>query len=492
MTFPKKIYLTTSIPYVNSKPHVGHALELIQADVLARHYRLAGHEVFFQTGTDENAFKNVLAAESVGLPTEELVDRNAATFRSLAERLNISFDSFIRTTEQRHRRGVAEFWKRLRSDDVYTRRYAGLYCVGCEDFYLDKDLVRGLCPDHGTAPKRVEEENFFFRLSAYQQQLERLIESGEIRVVPTTRRNEVLRFIRSGLEDISISRSSERSGGWGIPVPGHGSQVIYVWIDALINYLTGQGFGEGNEWERIWNSETRKIHVIGKNIWKFHAVYWPALLLSASLPLPDEIFVHGFLTENGRKISKSVGNTVDPFRYIDRFGADGLRHFLLKAVSPFEDGDFSDRRIAEVYETELANGLGNLVSRVTSLCAKSAFHGRPSGVLTTPNLDGLASALQKYRFDEAAQVLWAEIARLNQDVARVKPWDLLRSGRVHELHAALGHWIEGIRRVVLGLLPFLPESSRKVLDSIAGVSIQASQPLFPRLSGLPPESGRPD
>ncbi|HMG32793.1 MAG TPA: class I tRNA ligase family protein, partial [Blastocatellia bacterium] len=180
MTFPKKIYLTTSIPYVNSKPHVGHALELIQADVLARHYRLAGYEVFFQTGTDENAFKNVLAAESVGLPTKELVDRNAATFRSLAERLNISFDSFIRTTEQRHRRGVAEFWKRLRSDDVYTQRYAGLYCVGCEDFYLDKDLVGGLCPDHGTAPKRVEEENFFFRLSAYQQRLERLIESDEI------------------------------------------------------------------------------------------------------------------------------------------------------------------------------------------------------------------------------------------------------------------------------------------------------------------------
>jgi methionyl-tRNA synthetase len=492
MTFPKKIYLTTSIPYVNSKPHVGHALELIQADVLARHYRLAGYEVFFQTGTDENAFKNVLAAESVGLPTKELVDRNAATFRSLAERLNISFDSFIRTTEQRHRRGVAEFWKRLRSDDVYTKRYAGLYCVGCEDFYLDKDLVGGLCPDHGTAPKRVEEENFFFRLSAYQQRLERLIESDEIRVIPTTRKNEVLRFIRSGLQDISISRSSERSGGWGIPVPDHRSQVIYVWIDALINYLTGQGFGEGDEWERIWNSETRKIHVIGKNIWKFHAVYWPALLLSASLPLPNEIFVHGFLTENGRKISKSVGNTVDPFRYIDRFGADGLRHFLLKAVSPFEDGDFSDRRITDVYETELANGLGNLVSRVTSLCAKSSFHRRLSGVLIRPNLDGLASALQKYRFDEAAQVLWAEIAWLNQDVARVKPWELLRSGKVHELHAALGNWIEGIQHVALQLLPFLPESSQKVLDSVAGASIQASRPLFPRLSGLPAESGGQD
>jgi methionyl-tRNA synthetase len=487
MTVPKKIYLTTSIPYVNSKPHVGHALELIQADVLARHYRLAGCEVHFQTGTDENAFKNVLAAESLGLPTREFVDRNAATFRSLAEKLNISFDSFIRTTEQRHRRGVAEFWKRLRSDDVYSQRYAGLYCVGCEDFYLDKDLVRGLCPDHGTAPKKVEEENFFFRLSRYQQRLERLIEGDEIRVVPTTRKNEVLRFIRGGLQDISISRSSERSGGWGIPVPAHPSQVIYVWIDALINYLTGQGFGEGNEWQGIWNAETRKIHVIGKNIWKFHAVYWPALLLSSGLPLPDEIFVHGFLTENGRKISKSVGNTVDPFTYIDRFGADGLRHFLLKAVSPFEDGDFSDRRIAEVYQTELANGLGNLVSRVTSLCARSAFNGRPSGVPSRLDLDGLASSLQKYRFDEAEQALWAEIAALNQDVARVKPWDLLRDGKVHDLHAALDRWVEGIHRVALGLLPFLPESSQKVLDSVASGFIQASQPLFPRRPGPPAE-----
>jgi methionyl-tRNA synthetase len=483
MTFPKKIYLTTSIPYVNSKPHVGHALELIQADVLARHYRLAGYEVHFQTGTDENAFKNVLAAESAGLPTQELVDRNAAIFRSLAERLNISFDSFIRTTEQRHRRGVAEFWKRLRADDVYARRYVGLYCVGCEDFYLDKDLIRGLCPDHGAAPKRIEEENFFFRLSGYQQKLERLIGSDEIRVVPITRKNEVLRFIRSGLQDISISRSSGRSGGWGIPVPGHSSQVIYVWIDALINYLTGQGFGEGSDWERIWNCKTRKIHVVGKNIWKFHAVYWPALLLSAGLPLPDEIFVHGFLTENGRKISKSLGNTVNPFRYIDRFGADGLRHFLLKAVSPFDDGDFSDRRIADVYETDLANGLGNLISRVTSLCAKSAFHGRPFRVPTRSNLEGLDNAVQKYRFDEAVQALWAEIARLNQEVARVKPWVLLRTGRVHELHAALGQWVEAIQLVALGLAPFLPESSRKVLDSVEGVSIQASLPLFPRLSG---------
>jgi methionyl-tRNA synthetase len=298
-----------------------------------------------------------------------------------------------------------------------------------------------------------------------------------------------LRFIRRGLEDISISRSAERSGGWGIPVPEHPSQVIYVWIDALINYLTGQGFGEGHEWERIWNSETRKIHVIGKNIWKFHAVYWPALLLSAGLPLPDEIFVHGFLTENGRKISKSVGNAVDPFTFIDRFGADGLRHFLLKAVSPFEDGDFSDQRIAEIYQTDLANGLGNLVSRVTSLCAKSNFHNQTPGAPSRLNLDGLASALQKYRFDEAEQALWAEIARLNQDVARVKPWDLLRNGRVHDIHSALSRWVEGIQRVAFGLLPFLPESSQKALDSVASKFIQTSQPLFPRRTGLPAESG---
>lgn len=481
MTCQRKVYVTTSIPYVNSSPHVGHALELIQADVIARHCRHMGTDVWFQTGTDENAFKNVLAANALGLSTQELVTRNAVRFRSLVERLNISADDFIRTTEDRHKCGVIEFWNRIRSEDLYTCRYTGLYCVGCEDFYIERELVNGCCRDHGVAPERVEEENVFFRLSAYQTRLEELISRDEIRIIPIERRNEVLNFIRSGLKDVSISRSSERSGGWGIPVPGRPTQIIYVWIDALINYISGLGFGTNEDWRKTWNSETQKIHVIGKNVWKFHAVYWPALLLSAGLPLPNELLVHGFLTENGRKISKSLGNAIDPFQYADRFGTDGLRHFLLKAVSPFDDGDFSTERLAEVHESDLANGLGNLVSRVTSLCTKSGFPGLDVSHRRPSNFSEAGELLREYRLDKAAKRIWNEIASLNHEVAEGKPWDILKSGKITELHELLGRWLDGIHQVAIGLRPFLPETSQKVIDALNTRPIQAAKPLFPRI-----------
>ncbi len=288
---------------------------------------MIGNQVILQTGTDENAFKNVLAARELGIPTQELLDGNARIFRKLTDVLDISVDSFIRTTESRHRRGVYALWKRLQPQDIYKKPYRGLYCTGCEDFYLERDLVDGKCPDHGTKPVLVEEENIFFRLPAYQERLERLVESDVFRVIPVKRKNEVLSFIRQGLQDISVSRDARRAEGWGIPVPDNRSQIIYVWIDALINYITGQGFGSGDEWRNIWTGDVRKIHVIGKNVWKFHAVYWPALLLSAGLPLPNEIVVHGFLTVEGKKMSKSLGNVADPFDCIKQFGGDAFRSF---------------------------------------------------------------------------------------------------------------------------------------------------------------------
>ena len=422
-----------------------------------------------------------LAAKAQGLSTQELVTRNAATFRSLVERLDISADDFIRTTEDRHRRGVIEFWNRIRLKDLYTCSYAGLYCVGCEDFYLERDLVNGCCPDHGLAPKPVEEENVFFRLSAYQTTLEDLIGRDEIRIVPVERKNEVLNFIRSGLEDLSISRPSERSGGWGIPVPGRSAQVIYVWIDALINYISALGFGTNEDWRKTWNRKTQKIHVIGKNVWKFHGVYWPALLLSAGLPLPNEIFVHGFLTENGRKISKSLGNAIDPFEYAERFGSDGFRHFVLKAVSPFNDGDFSSERLASVYQSDLANGLGNLVSRVTSLCAKSSFPGLDPSPRSPTDSSEVADLLREYRLDEAAQRIWDEIARLNQEVAQEKPWEIFKSGRLAELHQVLGRWLDRIHRIAIDLRAFLPGTSQRLIDALTTRPIQAAKPLFPRI-----------
>ena len=480
MSSKRKIYVTTSIPYVNSRPHIGHALELVQADAIARYHRLAGREVCFQTGTDENAFKNVLAAGALGISPKKLVDLNSGVFQALVQRLNISADGFIRTTELRHRVGVAAFWNQLKQDDLYVRRYEGLYCVGCEDFYMEKDLVDGKCPDHGLPPRPVQEENIFFRLSSYQTAIENLIASDRLRVVPSERKNEVLSFIRSGLQDISVSRSSERSSGWGIPVPGDPSQVIYVWIDALINYVTGLGFGAGGEWERTWNEDTWKVHVIGKNVWKFHAVYWPALLLSAQLPLPNELFVHGFLTENGRKISKSLGNSIDPFEYEARFGADGLRHYLLKATSPFDDGDFSSSRIASIYQSDLANGLGNLVSRVTSLCSKSGY---PEFVAPQPcdAPPGFEAAFDDYRLGDAAQILWTVVNSVNRDVTRIRPWELLKSGEHAALQNHLARWLNAIHQVACWIGPYLPSASSSILKTLRTIPLEAANALFPRV-----------
>ncbi len=281
----RKVYITTAIPYVNGSPHIGFALELVQADVIARYNRLIGNETILQTGTDENAFKNVLSAQALGVPTEELVAKNARLFCRLAESLNISFDSFVRTTDDSHKRGATLLWQQCRSEDIYTKSYEGLYCSGCEDFFLEKELVNGCCADHGIPPVKTSETNYFFQLSAYQEVLEHLIKDDIIKIIPLSRKNLVLSFIRSGLHDFSISRSSQRSGGWGITVPGDPTQTIYVWIDALANYISGLGYGSTESWRNFWSSDTLKIHVIGKNVWKFHAVYWPAILLSAGTSL---------------------------------------------------------------------------------------------------------------------------------------------------------------------------------------------------------------
>ena len=374
----KRSYITTAIPYVNAAPHIGFALELAQADATARCHRASGRTTRLQTGTDENAFKNVEAAAVAGAGTLDWVDSRSGQFRQLADRLHVGYDRFIRTTEEAHVRGVHRFWQSLRPDDIVRKSYSGLYCSGCEDFLFPKDLVNGCCPDHLVAPVEVAETNYFFRLSSYREQLLRWLSSDAVTIRPDWRRGEILSFVRAGLQDISISRPATRSAGWGVAVPGDDSQVVYVWIDALINYLTGLGYGTDDRWQEWWNDDTKKIHVIGKNVWKFHAVYWPALLLSAGLPLPDELVIHGFLTIDGRKIGKSLGNAIAPDDFIQRYGADAVRYFLLRAVPQFGDSDFSADRFAAVYEADLANGLGNLVSRLFTLAARSGLEAVPS------------------------------------------------------------------------------------------------------------------
>ena len=479
-----KLYITTSIPYVNAQPHIGFVLELVQADVIARFRRLGGWDVHFQTGTDENATKNAIAAQKAGLPTGELVDRNSECFRRLLPAFGISNDAFIRTTEQRHRLGVHAFWRRLRPQDVYRGAYQGLYCVGCEDFLGERDLVDGRCPDHDEPPVQTAEENYFFRLSAYQDQIERLLSDGTIAVIPQARRNEVLSFVRRGLADISISRTTQRSLGWGIRVPGDDDHVIYVWIDALINYISGLGFGQDDRWQEWWQAGVRKLHVIGKNVWKFHAIYWPALLLSAHLPLPDTIAVHGFVTVDGKKIGKSLGNAVDPFDCARRFGPDAVRYYLLRAIPPFDDGDFSADRLREVYNADLANGLGNLVSRIVALCGRAGF-----GPLTAPPEheapEGYLAAMEGLRFDLALQSLWRVVDDLNRQVEQVKPWELLKRPDLAPLHGHLRRWTSQLLRLAYWLGPLLPETSQRIGQQLqrplAPTASHPKAPLFPRL-----------
>ena len=476
----ERIYITTTIPYVNASPHVGFALELVQADAAARFHHRLGREVRFQTGTDENAFKNVLAARRQGVSVRELVDRNSGRFRALAEALDVSADSFIRTTEPRHHAGVHALWRQLRPGDLYRKEYRGLYCTGCEDFYLEKELTAGRCPEHGTPPVQVAEENYFFRLSAYQQRIQRLLAEDRIQVVPESRRKEARSFVGRGLRDISVSRAAERAQGWGVPVPGDSSQVIYVWIDALANYLSGLAFGGGADWSDWWNEQTRKVHVIGKNVWKFHAVYWPALLLSAGLPLPDRIVVHGFLTVEGRKIGKSLGNAVDPFEAISTFGGDAVRYYLLRGVPALGDGDFSRQRLKQLYQTDLANGLGNLVSRVLALCTRAGPSDIPTSGRPEPPA-GYVDAFERHEFDQAASRLWSIVDAVNRDIEATRAWELLRPETLGRLREHLRRWVHELRRIGTWLEPLLPEASGRILAALARPGGIPVGPLFPRL-----------
>ena len=366
-----KTYITVAIPYVNAAPHLGYAYELVLADVYARARRRSGDEVRFLGGTDDYSLKNVLAAEAAGMGTQDFVDAHAANFQNLAGPLHLSFDDFIRTSsDPRHYPAVHRLWRACEaSGDLYRRSYEGDYCIGCEQFYTADDLVDGCCPDHGTPVERVEEENWFFRLSAYQDYLEELIGSDRLAVRPEPFREELLRFIRGGLDDISVSRSAKRARGWGIGVPGDPTQVIYVWFDALTNYISALGYGSssGADYRTWWLESEHRVHVIGKGILRFHAAYWPAFLASAGEPTPTRVQVHPYLTVGGSKLSKSTGNTIDPISFVTRFGSDALRWWFVRDVAPVADSDFAIERLIARANEDLANGLGKVTNRIVTL-----------------------------------------------------------------------------------------------------------------------------
>ena len=468
----KKFYITTAIPYVNAAPHVGFALEIVQADVIARYHRLLGEDVYLLTGTDENALKNIQAAEEEEIPIKKLVDQNSDKFYQLKNALNLSFDDFIRTTEKRHIEGAQALWKACKKEDIYKKKYRGFYCVGCEIFLTEKDLVNGKCPEHNKEPEIVEEENYFFRLSKYQDWLKDLIASDKLKIVPETRKNEVLAFIHRGLEDFSISRSVARAHGWGIPVPGDPSQIIYVWFDALANYITALDWQHnGKLYQKYWPAD---LHVIGKGISRFHAIYWPAMLKSAGIPLPKQEFVHGYVTVNGQKISKSLGNVIDPFELVKKYGVDPVRYYFLREIPAYGDGDFSEKRFKELYNADLANGLGNLVARVAKLCEKSSHN------FETPELapyKRVEDSLGKFRFDLALLHIFNVIAQLDYEINIKQPWVKTND----ELDKILRPIVSEIQKIAFNLQPFLPETAEKILKQFAGPKIKSEKPLFPRI-----------
>ncbi|MCL5435233.1 MAG: methionine--tRNA ligase [Patescibacteria group bacterium] len=477
-----KFYLTTAIPYVNARPHIGHALEFVQADVIKRYRKSQGDDVLLLSGADENAIKNVQAAENTGVAVGELIDKNSKLFEELAEKLNIRFDVFQRGSDTKHHSASQKLWE-LCKHDIYKKAYKGLYCTGCELFYEKNELNKnGECFEHPGKPlEEVSEENYFFRLSKYEKQIRELIEKDKLLIIPRLRKNEVLGLLKEGLRDISISRSNKRAKNWGVKVPNDDTQRMYVWFDALNIYQSGVGFySNQKEYQKWWPAD---LHVIGKGIIRFHAVYWPAFLLSAGLKLPKALFVHGYFTVDGQKMSKSLGNVADPLEFIEKYTADGLRYYLLHDISPTGDGDFSEKKLIEVYNSDLANGLGNLISRVAKLC-ENANYTKTKTVENQKHVSNFdedyKKALEEYKFNDALGIIWGKITRLDKFINDEKPWELAKNNNPR-LKSVLEHSVDQIQEIANLLGPFLPETSEKILRQFEASEIKSAAPLFPRI-----------
>ncbi len=479
----KNVFISTSIPYVNAAPHIGHAEEFVQADVVARHRRLKGADVFFLSGTDDNALKNVLKAEEAHEPVVEYVGRHAEIFKKLLKRLAVSNDDFIRTSlDDRHIRGAQKLWRACaQAGDIYKKAYRGLYCVGCEEFKTEKDLVDGKCPEHPNLTLEiVEEENYFFKLSKYGDAIKKAIEEDALRIVPEVRKNEVLSFLEGGLEDLSISRSMERARGWGIPVPDDPAQVMYVWMDALSNYINALDYADdAEEYKTFWVQGDEIVHMIGKGILRFHAVYWPAFLLSAGVPLPKTLFVHGYVTVNGQKMSKSLGNVIDPNQLLDEYGTDAFRYFFLRHVQTFEDSDVTIERFKETYNANLANGLGNLVARVM----KMATTHLSSPVMLTEDderfEDAVSVQLEAYEFNRAMDLIFEHIQRSDQYIQETQPFKAIKDDATKEKALAdIETLVRHVYKIATHLTSFMPATAEAIKTAVKTHTMPEA--LFPR------------
>lgn len=476
MSDRKPFYITTTLPYVNAAPHVGFALELVHADITARYQKLLGREVFFSTGTDEHGQKIFQKAQEEGREVQEYVDHYAAQFNELQGALGIETNAFIRTTAPAHVAAAQELWHRCAAKgDIYKKKYKGLYCVGDEAFIKESDLVDGKCPNHPTMePQEIEEENYFFRLSAYQAKLLEYLSREDV-ILPDWRREEAINFVKQGLEDFSISREKARMS-WGIAVPDDDMQVMYVWFDALANYISTLGWPEdaNGSFKKFWESG-EVVQVAGKDQVRFQSVMWQAMLMSADIKTTDRVVYHGFITSGGQKMSKSLGNVIDPFELVRDYGTDAVRYYLARHISPFEDGDLTREHFKEVYNGDLANGIGNLASRIMTLAEKHL----PQPVKTeTPSFpQEYADALAQFEMNRAVEYAWKRIADLDQQIAETEPFKVVKEDaeKGKELIAALAKELYAIARL---LNPFMPETSEKIKEAV--LANKKPENLFPR------------
>lgn len=513
---PDTLYVTTAIPFVNARPHLGFALELCIADVLARHARARGRSVHFVSGTDDHSLKNVLSAEHAGVSTRAFVDEHAAAFRQLNAALHTSIDDFVQTSRYpRHAACVYQLWRACSErGDLYRKTYAGLYCVGCERF---ADPGEERCAEHAAPLEQVAEDNWFFRASRYTELLRERIHTGALHITQGAAREEILAVLRQPLLDLCVSRSATRARGWGLPVPNDPQQVIWVWFDALAYYLSALGYGDADttRYEQFWCGGGRRLHVIGKGITRFHALFWPAILASAGVPWPSELLVHGYLTQAGAKISKS-GAALDPSPWLDAFGADAVRYYLLRHVRTTRDGDISAERFVQAYNAELANGLGNLVNRTLGLVQRShSSTVPPVGPLLPPVIelraaalalpDKLDAAVARGALDEALAAIFELVDICNRTLDRTAPWSLVRDGEQVRAGAILRGLLEALRVIARELQPFLPLSAERLQAALGaphadpawnalseGTPLPAALQLFPRrdLAALGAQSGQ--
>ncbi|MBF8280546.1 MAG: methionyl-tRNA synthetase [Candidatus Magasanikbacteria bacterium] len=495
-----KFYITTPIYYVNARPHLGHAYTSVLADALARYHRLKGDEVFFLTGTDEHGQKVERSAKAAAQSPQRFTDELSQAFRNLTPALNLTNDDFIRTTEDRHKLGARELWRRAKkSGDIFKKKYAGLYCVGHESFISEKDLMDGQCPEHLTAPEKMSAENYFFALSKYTPLIKEYYARHKNFVIPEAKRNEMQAILNDGLEDISISRETSQTS-WGVPVPDDDTQVMYVWFDALTNYLTALGFPDESAplFKKFWPTD---VHLVGKEINRFHSLLWPAMLISAGLTLPEHILVHGWITVDGQKMSKTIGNVVDPFELVKNYGADTVRYFFCRELVIQNDGDFSYVKIEERYRADLSHELGNLVQRTLTMVEKYA-NGKtppPSHGEAAPYLESYQNAMTIFALDQALAKVWEFLASLDKAIEEMKPWVTVKKDPA-AVNALLYRLLESLRLAAIMIAPVMPETAQKIWTALGlstlrpesailkwgglkeGTPIKKGVPLFPALN----------